>query len=217
MTRRPRLFFAAALGLVFLPLAFGHVMLAREAMPSLRSGCPALDKSKPPLLISYERPVAKVWDGDKDVPGVLLRLENNSDCAISFRALPGQVRGAAPLSFTIKDGKYVPRPEIRVGPVAHDQELDLMYLMRYPGESSLVIDGDFHVAERVRLYGGNYVFFDVPLKNFKKGGAVLVEYNYDWEDESRIIIEEGRTKRAYATVEHYVRFDPERLPKEILK
>jgi hypothetical protein len=205
---------AALLGLILLPLAPGYET-AQEAAPS-RQGCPALNKSKPPLYISYERPAAEVWDGDKSVPGVLLRLENNSDCAISFRALPGQVRGADP-SFTIKDGKYVRLPEARIGPLAHDQELDLMYLMRYPGDSSLVIEGDFHVAERVTLHGGHYVFFDVPLKYFKKGGQLFIEYNYDWDDESQIIIKEGRTKVAYPTVEHYVRFDPERLPKEILK
>lgn len=217
MTRRPRLFFAAAFGLLFLPLAFSHERLAREAMPSLRPGCPALDKSKPPLLISYERPVAKVRDGGKDVPGVLLRLENNSDCEINFRAKPGQVSGTYP-SFAIRDGKYVRLPEAKIGPVAHDQELDLMYLMRYPNESGLVIGGgDFHVIERVTLPGGNYVFFDVPLKHFKRGGELLVKYNYEWEDESDIIIKEGRTKLAYPTVEHYVRFDPERLPKDILK
>src|SRR3989442_15462464 len=54
---------------------------ARESLHG-RIECVTLDKRKPRQFISYEGVDNKAWDGRRHVKGAVLRLTNNSDCAI---------------------------------------------------------------------------------------------------------------------------------------
>jgi len=179
-----------------------------------QGGCVALNKNKPPLFLSYERQDDKAWDGRNYVTGILLRLNNNSNCDISLTAPPGYVREVPP-TLGIKDGKLVRLSDVRIGSIKSGAKVELYYLTEYPGDKSLYVDGDFHVIDTIFLNNGDYIFFSVPLKNFKRGGQVLVPFNYDWDTDS--FLEGSRMKVLFRTTQHYLIFDPEQLPPEILK
>jgi hypothetical protein len=216
MSRRALLFSVALLGFTLSVLAFSPATFAQEdAVP--QAGCSALDKSKPPLFISYENPADKAWAGDKYEKGVRLRLSNNSNCSIIVSAAYDQTP-----SFIFKDGKLSFRKltDKRFDSLTNGQQVSLVYLIKYPEQKYLVMGGfGGDLLDSLWLNGGDYVFFSVPLKNFKKGGELLLQYNYAWEDGevSQIVTEEDGYKQRYETVEHHLRFDPHRLPKEILK
>ena len=203
---------------LFIPLLAVFLLpqwcVAQEA-PVPQGGCVALDKKNPPLFVSYERRDDKAWDGRNYVDGVLLKLNNNSNCVISFIAPPGY-SGATPPTIGFKDGKLARLPDARIGSVKSGTTVGLYYLTKYPGEASLVLTGDFHVRETVYLNNGDYMLFSVPLKNFKRGGHVLVPFNYDWEsgNDAYVVDTLGFLVEA---VEHYLVFDPERLPPSVLK
>ena len=180
-----------------------------------QGGCSALDKSKPPLFISFESLDEKSWDGNKYVKGALLRLNNNSNCTINFSAAVGEAQ-VTPIPFTITNGKMVRQPDVRTGSLTNGQRVSLYYLTKYPDKKLWVIGGfGGDVLETVYLNGNNYVFFGVPLKNFQDDGEILLPYNYDWD--AQIIIDKDGHKQRFATVEHYLRFVPEQLPANILK
>jgi hypothetical protein len=171
-------------------------------------GCVALDKKNPPLFISYERPDDKAWDGFDYVAGALLRLNNNSNCVISLTAPPGYPREVPP-TWGFKDGKRVRLPEMRIGSIKSGTTVDLYYLTKYPNEASLVLVGDFHVIDELFLNNGDFIFFSVPLKTFKRDGQVRVPFIYEWES--------GTPGFSVLAVEHYLVFDRERLPQDVLK
>lgn len=176
-----------------------------------QGGCVALDKNKPPLFVSYERPDDRAWDGRTYVIGVLLRLTNNSNCVISLTAPPGYPREVPPTSG-IKDGKMVRLPDVRIGSIKSGEKVELYYLTKYPGDESLYLDRDFHVRDTIYLNNGDYILFSVPMKNFKLHGRVLVPFHYDWDSAIAPFVVEGkRRKQAYEAVKHYLIFDHERL------
>ena len=179
-----------------------------------QGGCVALNKNRPPLFLSYERQDDKAWDGRRYVFGALLRLNNNSNCVISLTAPPGYAREVPP-TLGIKNGKLVRLPDVRIGSIKSGAKVELYYLTEYPGDETLHVDGDFHVRDTIFLNNGDYIFFSVPLKNFKRGGHVLVPFNYDWDTDS--FSKGSRMKLLYRTTQHYLVFDPEQLPPEILK
>ena len=184
-----------------------------------QAGCSALDKGKPPLFISFESLDEKAWAGDKYEKGILLRMNNNSNCTISFSAGYGEAPKVPP-NFVIRNGKMVRQPDVKIGSLTNGQRVSLYYLTKYPNKKLLVIGGfGGHMLETVYLNGGDYVFFSVPLKNFQKDGEILLPYNYDWDEGEapQIITEKDGSKRRYETVEHYLRFVPQQIPEGILK
>jgi hypothetical protein len=218
MIKRARLSFIALLGFMLLTPAFSYETFA-QAGKAGQTGCAGLDKSKPPLFISYEQPVDKAWAGNKYARGVLLRLNNNSNCAISFSAAYGESPRVPP-NFVIRNGKLVRQPDVRIGSLTNGQQVSLEYLIKYPDRKHPVVGGfGGDMLETVWLNGGDYIFFSVPLSDFKKSGQLLLQYSYDWDngDASQIVTEKNGYKQRRETVEHYLRFDPQRLPVEILK
>ena len=180
-----------------------------------QGGCVALDVTSPPLFISYERRDEQAWDGRNYVSGVLLRLNNNSNCVISLTTPPGYPRELPP-TFGYKNGKRVRLPDARIGSIKSGTKVSLYYLTKYPVDASLVFTGDFHVRDSIYLNNGDYIFFSVPLKNFKRNGRVLVPFTYDWDNGKPALVlnTDGTFDEA---VEHYLTFGPERLPKDLLK
>jgi hypothetical protein len=190
-----------------------------QGSPISQAGCSAIDKSKPPLFISFESLTAKAWAGDDYEKGVLLRLSNNSNCTVSFSASYHEAPRVPP-TFVFRNGKMVRQPDVKFGSLTNGQRASLYYLTKYPGKESLVIGGfGGDMLETVYLNGGDYVFFGVPLRNFKKGGEILLPYNYDWDEgeASQIITERGGYKQRYETVEHYLRFVSGQLPDNALR
>jgi hypothetical protein len=137
---------------------------------------------------------------------------------ISLTAPPGYA-GEVPPTFGFKEGKRIRLSDVRIGSIESSSTVDLYYLTKYPRDESLYVDGDFHVRDTISLNNGYHIFFRVPLKNFKRGGYVLVPFNYDWDSTiaPNFIFDENGMKRAFQAVKHYVLFEPDRLPKEILK
>jgi hypothetical protein len=193
---------------------FSHLCVAQERTVP-QGGCVALDKKSPPLFVSYERRDDHARNGHNYVPGVLLRLNNNSNCVLSLTVPPGYAREVPPI-FGFKNGKRVRLPDVRIGSIKSGTNVELYYLTKYPGDESLYLDADFHVRDTIYLNGGDFIFFSVPLKNFKRNGRVLVPFTYDWDSDKGTYVPDTRGVLVGA-VEHYLVFQPTRLPPEILK
>lgn len=187
--------------------------------PSLaQDGCSAIDKSNPPLFISYAQLDDKSWGGSNYVKGVLLKLNNNSNCAITFSAAVGEAP-KVPNSWIVRNGKIVRRADVPFGSLDNGQRVSLYYLTKYPNKKDWVIGGfGGDVLETVYLNGGDQVFFGVPLTNFKRGGEILLPYTYFWDEAElgQIITKEKGYVWKYQTVEHYLRFSGEQLPEGTL-
>lgn len=194
-------------------------ILFLSCQPSVaQDGCSAIDKSKPPLFISYAQLDDKAWDGAKYVKGVLLKLNNNSNCTITFSAAVDEAP-KVPGSWIVHNGKIVRRADVPFGTLNSGRRVSLYYLTKYPNKKDWVIGGfGGDVLETVYLSGGDHVFFGVPLTNFKRGGEILLSYTYSWDEAERgeIITKEKGYVRRYKTVEHYVRFIGEQLPEGTL-
>jgi hypothetical protein len=184
-----------------------------------QGGCSAIDKTKPPLFLSFAQLDDKSWDGDKYVKGALLKLNNNSNCRISFSVAAGESRSSDESPLVLRNGKLVHREDVPIYSL-NGKRISLSYLTKYPNAKYLV-QGGFggDVLETANLYGGEHIFFGVPLKNFQRGGEVLLPYRYDWDegDRGQIITKQGEYTQRYETVEHYLRFVPDQLPKGTLK
>jgi len=193
-----RLKIALALALLFV---FFESSVAQD-------GCSAVDKSKPPLFISFAQLDEQSWDGSKYVKGALLKLTNNSKCTITFSA-EMDTAPKVPSSWILRNGKMVRRADVPFGSLNSGQRVSLYYLTKYPNKKYLVIGGfGGDVLETVYLNGGDHAFFDVPLAKFKRGGEILLPYTYSWDEGERgqIIAKENGYVRRYETVEHYLRF-----------
>jgi hypothetical protein len=210
-------FLIALFALIGIPFLSEKSLAQGGSVPP--SGCSALDKSKPPLFISFESLTDKAWAGDKYEKGVLLRLNNNSKCMISFSASIGAVSGIRP-NFVIRDGKLIRQSDARLGSLINGQRVSLEYVMKYPNQKYMVIGGyGGDVLQTVYLNGEDHVFFGVPLKNFQKGGELRIAYNYEWDEgeASQIMTKKGDYIQRYETVEHYLRFVPQQLPENIIR
>jgi hypothetical protein len=137
---------------------------------------------------------------------------------ISLTAPPGYPREVPP-TFGFKDGKYVRLPDVRIGSIESGSKVTLYYFTKYPGDESLYLDADFHVRDTISLNIGYHIFFSVPLKNFKRGGHVVVPFNYDWDSgiAPSFIVNENGMKRGFLAVKHYLLFEADQLPKDILR
>jgi hypothetical protein len=177
-----------------------------------QAGCSVLNKDHPLLFISFERVDDKAWNGDKYVKGALLRVRNNSNCAILLEAPPGEAS-----SFRIRDGKLT---RLEMEEAKDGQRVSLKYLMKYPDQAFMVVGGfGGDVLDYVRLNGGDSILFSVPLSNFRKRGELLLPFNYEWDmgAGSEVVINEGGAKYRHAAVEHHLRFGPGLLPGELLR
>ena len=184
-----------------------------------QGGCSPIDKTKPPLFISFAQLDDKAFDGSKDVKGVLLKLTNNSDCRINFAVSYGETP-KVPSAWVVRNGKMVRRPNVPFGSLENGQRVSWLYLTKYPNKKDL-FGGGFggDMLETAYLNAGDSLLFAVPLKNFRSGGELLLPYAYDWDegDRGQIITKHGEYTQRYETVQHYLRFVPEQLPEGTLK
>jgi hypothetical protein len=190
-----------------------------SAEPNALAGCDRLEKNSPPLFISFEREAEKVWANHKYQPGLVLRVNNNSNCVITLRMAAGSTEEqfvALPSDLRIRDGKLVRLPEAPIPSRSSGKIVGLYYLTHYQGEDALVEDNDFHAINSIDLNSDEHVFFGVPLKSLKRGGRILVPFNYKWYRNGNECLGDTPDCSARAT-EHYLNFDSKRLPKEILK
>ena len=184
-----------------------------------QSGCSAIDKGKPALFISFAQLDDKSWDGEQSVKGALLKLNNNSNCRITFSAAPDETR-TGPSALVFRNGKLVRRDDVPFGSLQNGQRVSLSYLTKYPNQKYLVVGGfGGDVLETVYLNAGDNVVFGVPLKTFQRGGEILVPFTYDWDegDRGQLVTKESGYVERFNTVEHYLRFVGAQLPKGTLK
>jgi len=195
------------------------LLLGTPLRASAQSGCSANDKGKPPLFISFVQPDDKSWDGEKSVKGALLKLTNNSNCRITFSAAPDEPQSGSSL-LVFRNGKMVRRDNLPFGSLQNGQRISPYYLTKYPNQKYLLVGGlGGDVLETVYLNAGDYVLFGVPLKNFQRGGEILLPFTYDWDEGERgeIINKNNGYVEKFETVEHYLRFVAAQLPNGALK
>lgn len=180
------------------------------------TGCRVLDKSKPPLFISFAEADGTAWDGEKYVKAFRLKINNNSSCALVFTAEYGS--STPSVRIVIKNGKPVRPSDMELGALVNGQKANLLYYMKYADEKTMTWEGiDGHLLETVRLSGGDYIFMSVPVKNFKKDGELLVPFNYEWDQGRASSVNVGDTNELSDVVQHYLRFRRELLPPSALK
>ena len=140
-----------------------------------RIECVALDKRKPRQFISYEGVDHKAWDGRKHVRGAVLRLRNNSDCAILLVTPPG----VAPRLIK-KNGKYVWQNDWDTPQLRNDSHIDVVYKLHFPRlnrSETPVPSGD--VILKSKLASGESIVFSVPVKFLKQGAELELAFNYE--------------------------------------
>jgi len=155
--------------------------------------CSRIDKSKPPLFITFE---------GSELKNVLLRLHNNSRCAVliptnqlqSSLKVVRQADGRAKFETVeeLKDGSRVP--------VVYN-------LFNRRGSKDTVIVSDGCVVMTRSLFPQHSIIFATPLDDFKRNADVGVGFNYPWEEDN------GSAVRG--EFGHYVFFPNEYLPKRL--
>lgn len=162
-----------------------NVCLAQRE-PALKKGCALMDKTKDAQFISFENRV--------DISELKLRLRNNTDCSIILQTddnYPTVVR-------------KLPKGQLRLEQVVNSEDgvrLPLHYLVQRSWEllRPAYAWGDSSFSYEVS--GGQSVVFDVPLRYFKRGYAVAVPFNYEWEGQNIGMVPGGVLHRVYFTGE----------------
>lgn len=190
---------------------------AQQPPAQTQTGCRALDKEKPPLFISYAGADDKAWDGERYVKGVLLRINNNSNCALTLTAEYGESVSPS-VRTAIKGGKPTRPAALEEAALLNGQRVSLYYLMKYPNERDMIVGGfGGDVLETTRLCGGDYILISVPLKNFKRDGELLVPFNYEWDAGAGSRLKAADGDYGLQAVQHYLSFRKELLPPAMLK
>lgn len=141
----------------------------------VRSECIALDKNKPLQVISFEGIDRKAWDGNKHVKGAVLRLTNNSSCAM----LLVTPQGVAPRLIKRK-GKYVWQNDWDTPQLRNGSHIDVVYRLHFPPSNrSETPVGGGDVILKSKLVSGESILFSVPLKLLKQRGEGEVLFNYE--------------------------------------
>jgi hypothetical protein len=157
--------------------------------------CSRADKSRPPLFITYEGSEQK---------NVLLRLHNNSRCAVLIptNQLQGSLKvvrqGDGRLKFEtmeeLKDGARIP--------VVYN-------LFNRQGSKDTVIVSDGCVVMTRSLLPQQSILLAIPVADFKRNADVGVEFNYPWEEDDGSAVG--------GAFGHYVFFRNENLPKAAMR
>lgn len=177
-----------------------------------QDGCSVLDSTKPPQYMAYAylEEVAS-QPKVKERQRVWLRLYNNTSCAILMDAeqAPAWV-SARPV--TLADGSVKNElTVIRSDAPPDGTTVELSYRIRQNARAAPMLGTFHHNVFSVRLLPGRFVKFWVPLKLFKDGSDVLMDFDYEWE------LRKDGGRPGGIKVFHSVYFFNEDLPEEALK
>lgn len=138
------------------------------------------------VYITFER-VGKVsLQNEAAEPGVILRLRNNSNCAVII-----SIEQSGDFKFRSKT--VLP---------------DMLFSYRIGDSWHEITTGDAFLTIPVR--GGRSVLFGVPLDRFDEpNGLIKVPFRYEWEDRAE---KDG----SRITVEHNTYFATSEIPKEVI-
>lgn len=159
-----------------------------KARPEVR-----LDKTKPPIFISFESAGVRepLRDGESN-QGVWLRLNNNTKWTIIFPAFGvPKLYGDAGMYYEIET---TPIDKIVGVPSSEAVETPIGYRLS-------------HAYSTYYLSPGGSVTFSVPREHLTKHFALRISYSYEWED--RGDVSTGRGPR------HFVFFQASSLPQNI--
>lgn len=165
----------APLFLIMLATTFFDPGSRLQESAESRVECSALDKSKPAQFISFEGFDRNAWDGKRYVKGLVLRLTNNSSCAMLVVTPPG----VAPRLIK-KKGKYVWQddwhtPELKNG--SHIEVVYTIHFLQSNRSETPVPSGD--VILKSKVLSGESVLFSVPKKFVKQGGEIELAFHYE--------------------------------------
>jgi len=147
------------------------VLLIASLGASAQDGCSQIDKTKPLHFISFER-----MSGEKN-RDVQLRLNNNSTCAIVVETWEDPPK--RPLSEIIKDsGVCKPAMFLELKDAQH---VGMFYGIYYPKGNIIQRYGAGDAITAATLKGARSILFDVPLKYFKEGDELKLNFEYDWQ------------------------------------
>ena len=157
--------------------------------------CSRLDKTKPPLFISFEQVESRK---------VFLRLNNNSRCAllIPTNQIDSSIRVVKQASGRLR---VEPIEELKDGsqvPVVYN-----LFNSRSSKDAVIVSDGDVVITRK--LLPQQSIVFAVPLENFRKNVDVGVEISYLWEESGWSTVGGG--------FGHYVFFRSKSLPRNTIR
>ena len=151
------------------------------------SQCRIINNKHDSVFITFERTGSvKVQGEEERQPGVILRLKNNSNCAVTIDA---EVNG----DFVVRRNTVIP---------------DVLYTYRAGDESNESMSGDAFAVINIR--GGRSILFGVPIDHFDEpGGLIEVPFRYKWEDS-------GDKDGSAVTVDHKVFFSITEIPKGVI-
>ena len=170
--------------------------------------CKLVDVGRDSVFITFERTAAvKTESMEQLQDGVLLRLHNNSSCAIQIETAGGNIE-----TYSIARGRKITAPELVKG--TYDDDLlpdgalvrELQYRFNARGETSRSVGGDYFSS--VLLPGSQTLLFEVPYGHldFSYITKIEVSFGYVWETEHP-----GKVR--YGSVDHIVNFYDAEIPK----
>lgn len=169
--------------------------------------CVLIDPGRDSVFISYER-LGEASGAKKDRDAVILRLRNNTDCAIYITAASAQKflkplpekptvadRIKREIDHVLPDGVLVP-------------DIEYYFPTRHGPQKSL--GGDMFYA--FKILGQRSILFEVPFEHIDgaANGKLTVPFRYANERESR-------GEHFFPSVENTVSFRFGGLPEEVLK
>jgi len=168
--------------------------------------CSLIDTGRDALFITYERPMLMETDNGKAKDGVLLRLHNNSTCAVIittasaekfFKPLPENATAAQrikrDIEYNLPDNVLVP-------------DIQYLYLTSCGAKNS--VGGDMFFG--FKLLAKRSILFEVALRHFDRspGNKIALPFRYVWE-------QQNRARDSYPGVENTVQFWSSELPDDI--
>jgi hypothetical protein len=190
---------------LFRSLSLSAVILAVFVHGSFAQ-CSLTDNSRDAVFITFERTAEVKLDGrEKLQPGVVLRLHNNSSCAVLIET------GSAQKFYKPLPPDPTPLQRLRR---EVDHELpngvlvpDVQYRYRTRNSSGMSVGGDMFFW--FELVGGRSVLFEVPLSHLDvQAAGIELRFRYAWEHSNR-----ARTN--HASTENIVRFGSSGLPDDV--
>lgn len=190
----------------FLRCIFGASLIGLSCS-SLIAQCALIDPNRDSVFISYER-LGGARGAKKDRDAVILRLRNNTDCAIYITAGSAQ-KFLKPLPARPTVADRIKREIVHVLP---DGVLvpDIEYYFRTGHGPQKSLGGDMFYA--FKILGQRSILFEVPFQRIDgtANGKLTVPFRYanEWE---------SRGEHFFLSVENTVSFGFSALPEDVLK
>jgi hypothetical protein len=168
--------------------------------------CSLVDRSRDALFISYERLGDVGKRREKVARVIVLRLNNNTDCAVYITAGSAENFMKAPS----ENATVLERVRREIEYVLPDDALvpDVQYRFATPRGYVNSVGGDMFFD--LKLLGKRSIMFEVPLEHLvgNETNELKVPFRYAWEHENR-------AKHYFLSVESTVNFGVGELPERI--